>query len=264
MWPIAILTLPFAGLLSCTQPAPPPPQPGPASIDAMAYLVQAPENGNRHDWPLPQGYVLTESLRLDHRTAKQTWDFAPFGTFEAERGDGFQIAEVGADGWVRFTSTRDGGTPWVQHFVGARCGGTGWIVFGTDAQAGRWRDVVATLNIAQDPATCPAALNAAYTRYRLEPVAFLFAVDGAAETRTLPTIVSEHYNGHTLAASVSLERSYLAQGYGLVRWEAWGPEPPTVDLSQRCTPIDWSVAPVVGWNLRDCRTYTNIVTTGAP
>ena len=252
------LFLPFLSVFACTQPAPPPP---PALTqttitDPLAYLAQSPENGGRHDWPLPVGYVALDNAPESDTKARQSWDFAPFGSYEPERGDGFQMAEVGKDGWVRFTSTRDGGTPWIQHFVGQRCNGTGWIVFGTDAQAGQWRDVVATLNIARDPGSCPDSLNAAYTRYRLEPVTFPFAVKGAREVRTIPTIISEHYNGPTITSAVSLERSYLGQGYGLIRWEAWGPEPPTVDLSQRCSPVEWSVAPVAEWNLRDCRTYT--------
>jgi uncharacterized protein YkwD len=238
----------------------PTPQPTATPGGLMGFLVQAPENGNRHDWPLPRGYMMSESLGLDDHTANQTWDFGILGTFEPLKGDGFQIAELGADGWVRFTSTRDGGTPYVQHFVGQRCGGTGWIVFGSDVRSGEWNDTVAMLNIAQDPATCPTSLNAAYTRYRLEPVVFPFAIDGAREERTVVSIISEHYNGRTIGTSVALERSYLGHDYGLIRWEAWGAEPPKVDLSQRCSPVAWSVAPVDGWYLQDCRTYTNVVT----
>src|SRR5262245_12988187 len=123
--------------------------------DPIAYLVEDAGNAGRHDWPLPVGYVALANVAEGRSTARQTWDFAPFGSYEPERGDGFQVAEVGTDGWVRFTSTRDGGKPFVQHFVGQRCKGTGWLVFGTDATTGTWREVVATLNIAHDPETCP-------------------------------------------------------------------------------------------------------------
>ena len=253
-----VLILPLLSFFSCVLAARPPSPPIPHLMitDPLIYLAQSPENSGRHDWPPPVGYAALEIVRESGTRARQSWDFAPFGRYEPERGDGFQVTEVGNDGWVRFTSTRDGGTPWVQHFVGQHCNGTGWIVFGTDAQAGRWRDVVATLQIAQDPATCPGSLNAAYTRYRLEPVTFPFAVKGESEMRTISTIISEHYNGRAIASAVSLERTYLGQGYGLIRWEAWGPEPPTVDLSRRCTPVEWSVAPVAEWKLQDCRTYT--------
>lgn len=225
-------------------------------LSPLEYLVENEENRGRHDWPLPVGYVTLTNVAEGHSTARQIWDYAPFGSYEPERGDGFQVAEIGGDGWVRITSTRDGGKPYVQHFVGQHCNGSGWLLFKADAQSGVWKDALASLNIAQDPTTCPPSLNPAYTRYRLEQVAFPFAIQGALSTKTLSTVISEHFNGRSIATSVSLERFYLSRGFGLMRWEAWGPEPPVVDLSQRCTPIEWSVAPVTGWNLHDCRTYS--------
>jgi len=254
-----VLILPFAAMFACA-PALPPPVATVTIADPMAFLVQAPENAGRHDWPLPVGYVALGNVQEGPTVARQTWDFAPFGSYEPERGDGFQVAEVGADGWVRFTSTRDGGTPWVQHFVGQRCGGTGWLVFGQDAPTGAWREVVATLNIAQDPATCPPTLNPAFTRYRLEQVDYPFAVAGALSRRTIPTVISEHFDHATIAQAGALERSYLGRGYGLLRWEAWGRSPPAItDLPERCGPVAWSEAPQPGWHLRDCRTYSNVV-----
>ena len=261
----AVLILPFAWLLGCTEPnavRPPPPGPVPATTvtiaNPMAFLVSG---DTRHDWPLPAGYVELTSERVSATLARQHWDFAPFGTYEPERGDGFQIAEIGADGWVRFMSTLDGGTPWVQYFVGQRCGGTGWLVFGLDAPTGSWREAVARLNIAQDPETCPPSLNDALTRYRLEPVAFPFAVAGQTSTRTIATVISEHYDQRTIGKAGALERSYLGQGYGLLRWEAWGRTPPSIPaLAERCGPLAYSDPPTAGWHLRDCRTYTNVVT----
>lgn len=251
-------------LAGCADPnavRPPPPRPVPvqnATIsDPMSFLVSG---DARHDWPLPVGYVELTSERVSATLARQHWDFAPFGTYEPERGDGFQIAEIGADGWVRFTSTLDGGTPWVQYFVGQRCGGTGWLVFGIDAPTGSWREVVARLNIAQDPASCPSSLNEALTRYRLETVTYPFAVAGVRSTRTIPTVISEHYDQRTIGKAGALERSYLGQGYGLLRWEAWGRAQPNItDLPERCSPVSYSEPPAQGWVLRDCRTYTNEV-----
>jgi len=252
----------FASLFACfeTKPPPPPPVLQIKVGDPMSYLVEEADNAGRHDWPPPQGYVALTNAAEGRTRARQTWDFAPFGAYEPERGDGFQIAEFGADGYVRFTSTRDGGTPYVQHFVGRRCGGSGWIVFGQDAPTGDWREVVATLNIAKDPATCPPSLNYAFTRYRLEQVDFPFAMKGSRSTRMISTVISEHYDHKTIAQSRAMERSYLGQGYGLLRWEAWTRRPPSIpDLPERCGPVAYSVAPEPGWQLADCRTYTNIV-----
>lgn len=236
--------------------------PSPRTItNPMAFLVQSADNGNRHDWPLPRGYVISDSVQLSDRSARQTWDFEPFRSFEANRGDGFQVAEIGDDGFVRFTSTLDGGTSWIQHFVGSACGGTGWIVFGDNATTGSWREVIARLNIAQDPRACPTVLNPAYTRYRLENVRFPFAVDNIQTYRDISTVVSEHYNRRSISEATALERSYLGAGYGLLRWEAWGRSPPSIrDLPERCSTVDFSQPPAPGWEMHDCRTYTNIRT----
>lgn len=223
----------------------------------MVYLVEDAENAGRHDWPLPVGYVALANVAEGNGTARQTWDFAPFGSYEPERGDGFQVAEVGSDGWVRFTSTRDGGKPFVQHFVGQRCKGTGWLVFGSDATTGTWREVVATLSIAHDPATCPPSLDPAFTRYRREQVEYPFSVTGRPSTRIISTVISEHYDRESIDSSSALERSYLGKGYGLLRWEAWRKTPPPIgDLPERCRAVAYSEPPAPGWQLNDCRTYT--------
>lgn len=253
-----VLLLPLATMFACVLPAPLPIT-HITIANPMAYLAEEREHAGRHDWPLPEGYVTLANVREGDTTARQTWDFAPFGSYEPDRGDGFQVAEIGTDHWVRFTSTRDGGTSWVQHFVGQRCNGTGWLVFGADAPTGSWRAVVARLNIARDPTTCPPRLNDALTRYRLEQIEFPFAVAGQRSTRTISTVISEHYDGRTIDMAEALERSYLGQGYGLLRWEAWGRTPPSIpDLPERCGHVAFSDPPAPGWWLRDCRTYTVI------
>ncbi|MEP7370482.1 MAG: hypothetical protein ABI662_12555 [Dermatophilaceae bacterium] len=252
-------TLLVLGLFSCSPRPSPPPAIGEITVtDPMAFLAEGPGNGDRHDWPLPVGYVALANIRENDRLARQNWDFAPFGTFDASRGDGFQAAEIGKDGYIRFTSTQDGGTPRIQFFVGEHCGGSGWIVFGLDAPSGRWREVLATLSIAREPQSCPTSLNYALTRYRLEIVEYPFALNGQRTSRSVPTVISEHYDHKTIDEAQALERSYLGQGYGLLRWEAWGRSPPLVhDLPQRCGPVAYSDPPEPGWQLRDCRTYTN-------
>lgn len=239
-------------LAGCASPNPPAPPVGQTTIpNPMDYLVQYTENGNRHDWPLPRGYVLSDSIAVSDRVARQGWDF------HSDSGDGYQLAEWGHDGYVRFTETVDGGTPWTQHFVGQRCGGSGWIVFAQDAPTGTWRETIARLSIAQDPSACPP-LGEALTRYRLELVDFPFAVKGATSTRMVLTVISEHYDRATIETSGALERSYLGQGYGLLRWEAWRKTPPPIgDLPERCGPVAFSDAPAPGWQINDCRTYSN-------
>jgi hypothetical protein len=245
-------------LTMCHGQRPPEPISQATITNPMAYLVDDSANAGRHDWPLPVGYVALDNKRETETTARQYWDIVPFGSYEPKDGDGFQVVEIGKDGWIRFTSTRDGGTPWEQHFVGQRCGGSGWLVFGTDAQSGRWREVVAWLSIAQDPTACPS-LGEAYTRYRLEMVEYPFAIKSVLSTRTISTVITEHYDRRTIDASSALERSYLGEGYGLLRWEAWTRQPPVMqDLPERCTTVAFSVPPAPGWQLNDCRTYTNI------
>jgi len=254
-----ILALSLA-LFSCSPQPQLPPVQHVTIANPMAFLDEDAANAGRHDWPLPVGYVALSNVAEGNSTARQSWDFAPFGSYEPERGDGFQVAEIGADRYVRFTSTRDGGTPWEQHFVGQHCGGSGWIVFGQDAPTGTWREVVATLNIAKDPATCPPSLNYALTRYRMEQVDYPFAVAGAPSTRTIATVISEHFDHKTVGEAGALERSYLGQGYGLLRWEAWARRPPSIpDLPERCGPVAYSVAPEQGWWMVDCRQYSNVV-----
>src|SRR5216683_2915511 len=99
------------------------------------YLVQSPGppyTSRRFDW---LGGQASDSYRDVSGRVVQTFDFAPFGTFEAA-ADGGQIAIVDARGVVRFTETRDGGRPANQFFVGLGVWdwrlfrwGTGWIVW---------------------------------------------------------------------------------------------------------------------------------------
>lgn len=240
-------------LAACGQPSPSPAPPYTPTINAIDYLGQiAPVP--RYDWPLPNGYVSVTNQRTGPTTATQTWDFID----PNNKGDGFQTAEVQSDGWITFPSTQDGGTPWVQHFVGRRCGGTGWLVFKNDAASGQWKSAVARLSISQDPNACPP-LGTAFTRYRLEQVAFPFSLYGVLSTLTLKTVISEHYSGDSLEGATALERSYLSDGYGLMRWEAWSATPPVItDLPERCKQVEYSVAPKPGWYMNDCRTYSII------
>lgn len=255
---------------SAPRPAPLP-SVGPRTIDdPMSFMIGAGAEGRRltvhdllterrHDWPLPQGWLVSDSVLLDDGGALQTFSHRPWGPFTLANGDGGQIARLGADGFVRLTETRDGGTPYQQYFVGQNNGGTGWIAFGVDAPTGSWRELVATLAKSNWSDARPP-LGRAFTRYRLELLAMPCAHEGVETRRALFTIISEHYDGETIAASQVLERSYFAQDVGLVRWEAWGrtAEAPVPDLASRYHPVDFSVPPAEGWHLDDIRTWTNV------
>jgi len=243
---------------------------GPRTInDPMTFIVQARPDGSlmtvhdillerRHDWPLPRGWEASESVLMDDGSVLQTFDFL---AVEHDPGDGGQLLRIGTDGFVRGVATRDGGEPYMQFFVGQKNGGTGWIFFGIDAPTGRWRELVATLAKSNWSDAKPP-LGKAFTRYRLEPVSFPYSFGkGVAELR-VSTVISEHYDGETIAGSQALERSYFAKGFGLVRWEAWGRQPTTLedlDEGERYHKVAYSEAPSPGWHLRDVRTYTNVV-----
>jgi hypothetical protein len=234
--------------------------------DPMAFLAPAgvtPDSmlvDRAHDWPLPVGYEICDCVRLDQRTALQTFVMQPFDVWDYNDGDGGQVAEVGNDGYVRFVRTRDGGKPFTQFFNGE----TGWIVFGVDAGEDRWRTVIARLCIGRHPGELAPQQDLALTRYRRATIELPFAVNGARTSRSLVCIVSEHYDADTVEKAQHLERSWFAAGVGLVRWEAWDRTAPTVDLSERYFPIAFSNAPGPGWQIEDVRTWTNIVTEPVP
>lgn len=252
-----------------TSPGPALPAVGARTIDdPLEYLVERGPDGarltvtdmltaRRHDWPLPDGWEVSDSVLLPTGRVLQTFSFRPWGPFNAANGDGGQILEVGADGFVRGLMTRDGGKPYMQHFVGQGIGGTGWVFFGIDAPTGQWRELVALLSGEPSADARPATLSAAFTRYRRENVGFLFHPAG---WQLVDCIVSEHYDRETIDASQAMERSYFGRGFGLLRWEAWNRTPETpADLSDRYHPVDYSEAPGPGWFLEDARTYTNVV-----
>jgi hypothetical protein len=137
--------------------------------DPLVYLVQSGPNGllkssdlltvRRRDWPAP-GWEASKSALLPDGRVLQTFSFTPWQAYTPANGDGGQIAEVGSDGYVRFTETRDGGKPYLQCFRG----GTGWLVFGRDVPTGSWKEVVATLAGVDCRSTAPYGLVPALTR----------------------------------------------------------------------------------------------------
>jgi hypothetical protein len=92
--------------------------------------------------------------------------------------------------------------------VRTRC--TNWLV-GVSSRRNRSSRV---------PTGC-GRLSAAYTQYRLEQVSIPFIIDGHQQILSLPTIISEHYNGKDPTTAIMLERFYFARYWGKVRWERW-------------------------------------------
>jgi len=211
----------------------------------------------RRDWPAPNGYVAQDAI-LGASGPETLWSFAPFGRFEAARGDGGEVYVV--DGQtVRIALTQDGGKPYLQGFYGAHCGGTGWIAFRADAPTGRWASLVAQLSDGRVPSLC-LAFSSAFTRYRLETLAAPWIIDGAVRPITLPTVIAEHYDRGAIAEAHNMERSFFAKGVGRVIWEAWTTGKPTgAGLAARCPGTTWSTPPGAGWVLSDCRYATNLV-----
>ena len=269
----------FAALVGCSRAEP---ALGPVSVpDPLAFLIQlrcpdgalelaepdcpgaAPQRAadpmrmRRHDWPAPAGYAAQDAM-LGADGPETLWSFAPFGPFVAARGDGGEVYVV--DGrTVRIALTQDGGKPYVQAFHGRRCGGTGWVAFRDDAPTGRWASLVAHLSDEPVASLC-MAFSSALTRYRLETVAAPWIVAGERRTIAKPTVIAEHYDRATLAASRNMERSFFAKGVGRIIWEAWTMGKPTGNgLAARCPLTAWSAAPAVGWVLSDCRYATNLV-----
>jgi hypothetical protein len=232
--------------------------PGATCTATRTQRASDPMFQRRHDWPAPTGFQIEDSVaRGDGHDVVSTWSYPPFGPFVAANGDGGEVF-VSDGTTVRIAVTQDGGKPGLQYFVGRACGGTGWIVFRNDVPTGKWADLVAALGDSPDPDVCKDN-SRSYTRYRLEHVRIPFIINGVRQDPIIPTIISEHYTGRSLATATALERFFLGQGWGQLIWEAWGPGAPAIDLSARCPGTAWSVPPVSGWQLHDCRYATNIV-----
>jgi hypothetical protein len=160
--------------------------------------------------------------------------------------------------------TRDGSLKADLYFVGENCGGggTGWVLFGPTVPTGSWASQVAEIGQAASPAGC-GRLSAAYTQYRLEQVPIPFIIDGQQQILSLPTIISEHYNGKDPTTAIMLERFYFARNWGKVRWGRWDKRGnPRAGLAQECPAIPtWgSAPPFAGAIMTDCRNWTNIIT----
>jgi len=246
----------------------------------------------KHDWPaaaqataLPLGYQASDSLagRLLGRPAIiQTFDFG--GSTRAfarhDPSDGGQVVMFGPTGAAAvMTEDGSGGRQWFQGPDCARAApDPGWLFAAAPLRPG-WQERVVRLNITAAAETCPTSLNLSLTRWRSARMALPWreAATGATAATTADVLVSEHYGGGSIATAHHLERFWFARGLGMVRWERW--ENPAlsrsprreekaalITSSARCPEIGLGAAPAAGWQLVDCRTWTNMARArpGAP
>lgn len=235
---------------------------------AMVRLGATPVQWRRCDWgsyAAPYYQCPDQALSDDGQYIVSTFSYGPWRQFTPSHGDGAQV--ITTDGLVaRFTETRDGSSPDVYFFAGAGCdGGSGWVL--VDENAGisdsDWTSETGALALTHDRDGCPL-LAPAFDRWITQNIGYPFLVFGRAQTRNIPTIVSEHYDHATIDQSTYMERNFLGQGYGLLRWEAWentanGQRNVAQDLGQRCPALASGPAAPPGMEMYDCRHLTQIV-----
>ena len=242
----------------------------------------------KHDWPgatdaaaQPRGYQASDSVLgtlLGRPAAIQTFDFgAPPRQFgRVDPADGGQAIPLrpGEDASIAMTEDGGGGLQWFQ---GPGCRpeapDAGWLL-AAPAPTAAWQQRLVRLNITPAPDACPARFNPSLTRWRTASLQLPWreAADGRTASAPAEVLVSEHYGGASIAGADHLERFWLAQGLGMVRWERWdnaaaGRRPGRAEqaeataaalaTSQRCPPIALGEAPGPGWRMVDCRTWTN-------
>lgn len=242
----------------------------PGCAGAAPQRASDPMLYRRADWSGHADGQIEDAYRSDDGTYfVNTFSYPPHGPFAAPNGDGGDVLVT--DGTtVRISYTQNGapnGGTVFGWWVGPNCGGTGWVLYDNKAPTGSWASEVASLAGSTDPAACPATLNPAYTQWRLETVAVPFLTGGPAgatqQTVSLPAIISEHYDGPSIALSTAMERVVMPLGLGRALWEAWSLTPSSATFA--CPGIaGWNAAPTAGWSLQDRRCLTQIVTGSVP
>ena len=199
---------------------------------------------HKHDHPaaagraaVPRGYQRHDSVPIETAqfgtVFEHSFDFGvgegrQFGVFDTGRGDGGDIILLSPRA-VSFAATEDGGAGF-QLFVGPDCrdrvGATAlvgsWIITLLDPNRPLQGETVARLSDLKEgrQSSCPARLNAAFTRWYTEPVRYR-AAEGQGAPVTLTTLISEHYGGESPEAADHVERFYFTRELGSTRWERW-------------------------------------------
>jgi hypothetical protein len=199
---------------------------------------------HKHDHPVAagraavsRGYQRHDSVPIETAqfgtVFEHSFDFGvgegrQFGVFDAGRGDGGDITLLSPQA-VSFAATEDGGAGF-QLFVGPDCRDRvgaaalagSWIITLLDPNRPLQGETVARLSDLKEgrQPSCPARLNAAFTRWYTEPVRYR-AAEGRGAPVTLTTLISEHYGGESPEAADHVERFYFTRELGSTRWERW-------------------------------------------
>ena len=202
------------------------------------------------------------ATRRGRPVVRHSFDFGDagraFGRLDTPGDGGNLIARRGADTVILMTQDGGGGVQWFQ---GPGCedepeGGIGgWLLF-DDLAGPEWRERTVVLRITRSADRCPWRYVPAYTRWRRVAVEYPW-LDGDQPRPpfTALSIISEHYDGRSVAAARHLERVWFGQDLGMLRWERWERSGPPLRPFQ-CPPITGAEAPGPGWVLADCRTWT--------
>ena len=205
----------------------------------------------KRDWPGPGDGIEQDAGQLPNGAVVNAFSTAPFGIFRLPN-DGGDIYAVLRSGAAVALKTKDGGVPADIYFCGDN-----WVLWGADAGP-IWHSTVANIYQAPSASCQPASRTApAFTRYLEETmdVPFMGLRQG---TQPVDTIVHEHYDGASVAQARGLERMYFGKDIGRYRWEYWAPNG-TPRRRLACPPLAYSVPPLPGWVMTDCRMWTNLV-----
>jgi hypothetical protein len=164
----------------------------------------------------------------------------------------------------------------VQWFQSPDCRGSGgpapgWL-FAAQPLSSAWQERVVRLNKTRGPDQCPTAFNESLTRWRTSRMDLPWreAATGAVASAPVEALVSEHFGSGSIRTADHLERFWFVRGLGLTRWERWEhtarsrlPDrermAQVISESGRCPRIAFGEPPAAGWQLVDCRTWTNMV-----
>jgi hypothetical protein len=199
---------------------------------------------HKHDQPatadrasMPRGYQRHDSFPVETTAfgvvVEHSFDFGTgegrrFGVFDAGQGDGGDITLLTPDA-ISFAATEDGGAGF-QLFVGANCKrqvdaaalADSWLIARPNPGTPSPGQSVARLKDLREgrQGACPARLDAAFTRWYVQPMRYR-AGDGQGAPVTLTTLISEHYGGEHPDSADHVERFYFTRELGSTRWERW-------------------------------------------